>query len=74
MARSRNRVSNRRRFSFSNFLSKAILTEQLEERIVPAYVSGDFGWAATVETTSVNVENIVRSSAVDDNAPPIVES
>jgi len=39
----------------------------LEQRIVPAYVSGDFGWASTFETGNVQIEQYVRSSAVDSS-------
>ena len=39
----------------------------LEQRIVPAYVAGDFGWASTFETGNVNIENVVRSTVVDNS-------
>jgi hypothetical protein len=62
-----NRLKNKnsRRFSFSNILAKEVLLERMEDRIVPAYVSGDFGWAASFETGNVNVVQIVRSSTID---------
>ncbi len=64
-----NRLKNKnsRRFSFSNILAKEVLLERMEERIVPAYVSGDFGWASTFETGNISIENAVRSSVVDSN-------
>jgi len=64
-----NRIKNKnsRRFSFSNILAKEVLLERMEDRIVPAYVSGDFGWAASFETVNINIGDGTRSSVVDSS-------
>ncbi len=58
---------NSRRFSFSNILAKEVLLERMEDRIVPAYVSGDFGWAATIENTFGWPSSSISTSATDSN-------
>ena len=56
-----------RRNLVSNILGFDASIKELEQRIVPAYVASDFGWASTFESTTVNIENVVRSSAVDSS-------
>ena len=56
-----------RRNLVSNILGFDASIKELEQRIVPAYVASDFGWASTFESTTVNIENNVRSSIVDSS-------
>jgi alkyl sulfatase BDS1-like metallo-beta-lactamase superfamily hydrolase len=68
MNRNNRRRKNSRRFAFSNILKKDVMMERLEDRIVLAYVSGDFGWAASIESASVQAQNselTTRSLTVD---------
>ena len=62
MNRNNRRSKNSRRFAFSNILKKDVMMERLEDRIVLSYVSGDFGWAAGIDSSSISIENAVRSS------------
>jgi len=56
-----------RRNLVSNILGFDASIKELEQRIVPAYVASDFGWASTFESTTVNIEDGVRSSVVDSS-------
>ena len=67
-----NRLKNKnsRRFSFSNNLAKEVLLERMEDRILPAYVSGEFGWAASIDSANAQVQAndgwlTTRSTTVD---------
>lgn len=57
--------NRKRRNIVSNMIGWDAVSNSLEQRIVPAYVSGDFGWASSFETTQLYANNIIPSSAVD---------
>jgi hypothetical protein len=63
MASYKNRVG-KRLFSFSDIFS-SVLTEQLEQRIVPDYVLGDFGWAASIYQAMGLPQSIAWKDALD---------
>ena len=57
--------NRKRRNIVSDMIGWDSVSNSLEQRIVPAYVSGDFGWASSFETTQLYANNIIQSSAVN---------